>query len=272
MESKFTCQLCNTYDNFLNSENHLKSCIYPSINKNFNDVYIFLIESNGMYQEADDYTVNKINHYWLYFSIYKNSKFDSIINIIKQKWFKCCEDEHITSFIFNDYILASNNNKKFNRNKNGDYSSDVQIHKVFKKIGDNCIVNFDEILTSIFKLTLIDIIKSPNNKKIVDSSNEKILLENEINYLPCHGCNNTGTFYCLKCKHPVCDVCILHKIHNCYKFKSKYKKIINDPRTCIECNKLNLYKSGKIVEKLCKEIDIQLLNLFNSHQLVEPNP
>jgi len=263
MESKFICKSCNSYDNYNNSENHIKTCLYPTINKNYNDVYIFLIESNGVYHEADDYTVNKINHYWLYFSIDKNSKFDSIINIIRQKWFKCCEDEHITSFIFNDYILASNNINKFNKNKKGDYSLNVQIHKLFKKIGDTCTINYDEILTSIFRLTLIDIIKSTNKKKIVDKNNEKILLENEINLLPCNICSNIGIFYCLKCKSHVCEICISHKIHDCYKFRSKYKKITNDPRTCIECNKLNLYKSGKIVEKLCKEIDIQLLNFFN---------
>lgn len=263
MENSFICNCCNQKDNFNNSLDHLKNCLYNSINNNYNDVYIFLVENNNIveYDDNDDYTINKDIPYWLYFSIYKNSNLSLVIDILKEKWLKCCDEQHIETYNFGNCSFASNNNIIFKQNKinnfRGEYSTDVQLDILFKKINDNCILEFDSVLTTNLSLTLVDIIKSPNkckikNKMNLDILNEKILLQNEFINIPCSDCNTeiNKTKFCPKCKNCVCDTCITGKVHPCYKLKSKYMEVTNDPRTCIQCHKLNIYKNGKLAENL----------------------
>ena len=120
--------------------------------------------------------------------------------------------------------------------------------------------------------------KKHRNKKLLDINNEKILLQNCIEYLPCVECNknieydqnygkeieyNEDNKYCTKCKKQVCLTCLENRKHKCYKKISSYKTITNDPRTCIDCRDLQKYNIGKFAILYSQYIELCNKNIEN---------
>jgi hypothetical protein len=233
----------------------------------YDGIYIILAEVNEQigFENNDDYTINKKDPYWLYFSIYKHSQLDKIIDIIRNKWLLCGIDEphdHNYFFAINDYYFSNTSSKKFNdkNEKYTEYTVETSICSLLQNVGESLMFEYDSILTTKIKLTLIYSLncnKQLNKKQISEIKNsnqiylqhEKILLFNSLKYQNCKHCNqvnnNIKHLYCKKCKDVVCIQCLNKKLHKCYKKISTYCEITNEPRTCVICTDLEKYKLGK---------------------------
>ena len=265
MNNTFLCK-CGLND-LSNITIHLEKCIYPKLNIENKNILIFSVErvqENDRNMLVDDYTINKLNKLWLIISIYNNSSLEIFLDIIKDKWLQCCKDnKHKYDFIFDECNFSNNEITKFNRILNGSFKSNTKISSIFTTIGTFCILEYDAILSTYLKITLINTFKSENKKikvkinKTRDLNYEKILLFNNEYYMDCcHCANQLNNYYCKKCKKQICNNCIDNKEHKCYKKKSSYILIKNDPRTCINCLDLDKYKNGRLAtlcyEKMCK--------------------
>ena len=101
-DSIYKCELCNINGNFLDSHLHLENNHVNLFNLDYDGIFVILAEVNHEigFENDDDYTINKINPYWLYFSIYKHSHLNKIIDILKDKWLLCNYGEEIITLDF----------------------------------------------------------------------------------------------------------------------------------------------------------------------------
>ena len=166
----FICN-CGKDEYYENIQIHLEECIYPNLNIDTNDILIFLIEriendSDIDDDLVDDYTINKSEKLWMIISIYGNSSLDLFIDIIKDNWFKCCfQNKHTYIFNFNNCEFSNTEDRKFNGIFNGSFTSNTKMSSIFTDNGINCTLEYDSILSTYLKITLIKKIKTNIIKK-----------------------------------------------------------------------------------------------------------
>ena len=173
--------------------------------------------------------------------------------IIKNIWYDCCGMSHISTYHRNDGKRFANNcTIKYNpkkQSKEEEYSNETELFHLLKKENDYIENDYDAVLTTKSKITLINIIKCNKLNKEPKLFLVNILGQNLKPEYNCATCKENKEnkdhkkFYCIKCKGKICESCI--EKHTCLP-KNKYLEITNNPRTGIHCQELKFYKIGNL--------------------------
>ena len=274
MEKLDYCLICNKDISQATSIKHFSDCSGQKFN-NTNEPLLLLKVSSNTHESYDDYTVDKDTFFCIYLIINPAENFSSLGDLIKTVWFKCECPKHVFNFKNNKHENIYNN-----LCINGITKIDnTKISNVLRKKKDYVFYEYDGILTTIAKITFVDIINVniKNNNVKVDHVNQ-IVGQNKQSKLKCTFCNLAGieNVYCIICKKLICNKCISESKHICKQIKANsiidnfnnitdenyhnkhifnsLHQIINDPRSGISCLNFNNYKIGKLANDAYMQI------------------
>ncbi|AYV83089.1 MAG: hypothetical protein Hyperionvirus4_54 [Hyperionvirus sp.] len=239
------CGKCNNEFLFKNMEAHLKGCYADDLEKwkSAGDLYVLRVETKEKDKEpGDKWTASKKTHYWFHMVISKDNLIPEVNQAIRTIWLKCCDDTHLTDFINGDKTFTNG------ELKGDDESWDTEYSNLSRHLYDSVKVHFDSVLTTRLTITLIQIIKGAKESTPFKI---KILSQNKTPRYQCATCEYCATddlSYCIACQKIVCPKCLDE--HKCFKIKSDYLKLTNDPRTGVACEKLYMYERGKLATDL----------------------
>ena len=154
MEKLDYCLICNKDISQATSIKHFSDCSGQKFN-NTNKPLLLLKVSSNTHKSYDDYTVDKDTFFCVYLIINPTENFSSLGDLIKTVWFKCECPKHVFSFENNKHENIYNNFCV-----NGITKIDnTKISNVLRKKKDYVFYEYDGILTTIAKITFVDIIK-----------------------------------------------------------------------------------------------------------------
>ena len=229
------CTTCGKTTPLENIHYHLSECCLSNFADTKDELFVLGINIDKFIRE-DDYTVIKNKNMWLTMLAPRDMKFNNLDKLIRTKWFKCCSDSHICEYILPSKKVITSNKQ----NKSQISSSRTKLSDGFKKIDSSVKYEFDSVLTSHFKITLLDRIKPcVNGSKIYKPT---ILAQNCENF-KCDKCSkySNESKYCDKCKLIMCKKCT-----NKHKCDGEIIDLTNDPRFGVICSDLSRYIMGKL--------------------------
>lgn len=256
MMNQGQCFLCNKIFLLTELKNHMINHCYNSNDELNNDInndfskstYLLLIERDKIIKD-DDFTVDKFTKFWICVIIKGKSTFEELNLLIKNKW-NCCKHNnlnHCYNYKINKRVITNSKTHKTDKKLN--------ITRLYDELNLNSIIEceFDDILTTKLKISVIDIFKF-SNEFLFDN---KILAQNCSPFYQCKNCKQKNVcnnmIFCTGCNKILCLNCVTH---DCLNKRDQYiVSLENNPRSGIVCFDLNLYKIGKEANQLYEALE-----------------